>query len=385
MVRGNMGDLEDDLASGGQVVTDLSVDDGVEDTQSNAVQTANQGLGGSFCDMGAFQKGKRSANMSRKRKANVQDFSQGDDLVYIPGLNAGIQKLVSTVESLRAEVSQLKEKVNELTGTVSELTKNRKPLKFDPLSASSGIGAGNISGQTTKESPKKSFADIVKQGNAHPAVRKPHTPTAGDARVVGTPTVPRRIMGNKKDVVAFVPMVVEEMEMDNDDTTNKQMMEKFSLPPQREPREIPTAVIRIEKVKPIFKCPPKEWRKVLRERGIKAYSIMYPYSTSVEILIPQADMEKMTVFLREIKRKPENPDPFIRRDGTTGNLSQETVMLSIQQRLRLLETETSGVGMRYLENVVQKGITLLTDSKKRENVRELLEKRIKQRRWNLTL
>jgi hypothetical protein len=300
-----------------------------------------------------------------------------------------LKKMVDAIKGLEDEISDLKETVKGCTCRNRPYKDQREvpepeQIQFMPQESKSV-------GQITQESQKRvqevvaraekakkekpqSYLAVARQGNEFPAIQSAYKTMAGQ----------RKIVGNKRDHIQFVAPKEAARESGIEEV-NKELMKQMTLPPPKEPQVIEATTIRVERVMPRQKCPARDWRRVLKERNIKVFSILFPHPTTVEILIPTADEEMMKEFLGKIGRVATNPSPYIRRDGQQGELSQDIIRRSIESRIRMLEYETSGVGMRYLEKVIMEGITKVAAPEDKMNLTKKLEAAMTDRNWALTL
>lgn len=284
-----------------------------------------------------------------------------------------IEKLVTTMEAMAEKVDAQHQEIAELTRALKQAQPNQQlkqqQLQFcpiPPIYVNQRIPSAN-------EVPKeRTWAHIVCQGNGQPTVATPHQPTVGKNQ-------PKKMVGNKKDSITF-SQVQPQPHMPVEVTPNSLLMKQLTLPEARPARNIEAVPIRIEKTLPRNQCPAKEWRAALKAKDIKPYTILFPYRTAVEILIPKADVEKMQNFLGEIKRSPADVNPFLRRDGQPGPLSQESIQRTIEQRIAMLKFETSLVGVKYLQESIAQGLTSLQNIDTMERLQRNCEAILKEKR-----
>ena len=177
-------------------------------------------------------------------------------------------------------------------------------------------------------------------------------------------------MGNKKDEI-IIEKSTEKKDTKMTSTEvqlNQELSTKLTLRDAPPPMKIGVTVVRIDRTKPRKVCPAREWRKVMKERNIKVYSLWFPHMTSVEMLIQSSDMERMNELLAEMKRVPVNPDAYKRWDGLKQPPSQESIERTIDQRLQMLQYETSGAGVKYLEQTIKDKIGMIEANKCKEEI-----------------
>lgn len=292
------------------------------------------------------------------RKANA-----GTALIHL------LEKLVKTIEDMGEKVEAQQLEISRLTRALKlsnvDHTTHRQQLRFQPITTSSAEQQTPVPPEETT----KTWSQIVSQGNGQPTAPLTHRLAVGKIQS-------KKVVGNKKDSVTFSQVQVYTA---TETAPNNVLMKKLTLPEARPAKSIEAVPIRIEKTMPRDQCPAKEWRAALKEKNIKPFTILFPYRTSVEILVPKTDIEKMRDFLGEIKRSPVDANPFLRRDGQIGPLSQESIQRTIEQRITMLKFETSLVGAKYLQESIANGLTLLQNVDLKENLQRSLEKTLKEK------
>lgn len=244
-----------------------------------------------------------------------------------------LDSLSKTVNRLAEEIADLKKQVMKC-----KCQKNQEEIEFVKQR------------QTNFKGVKPSYISAA-MGNGKPSMIQARKIVDG----------PKRIVGSPKDTIEFLAAPVAMNSSMEDQVIDITLARSLMLPPPRDPKTIQTMPIRIERTQPRRLCKEKDWREKLREKGISPFSIMFPYPTTVEILIRSEDHSKMEAFLQSINVQSSNPDPFLRRDGKAEPLSEEILTNLLQQRIRMLSREHSGVGIRYLQNIISCGVQRLTN------------------------
>lgn len=162
-----------------------------------------------------------------------------------------------------------------------------------------------------------------------------------------------KAIGNRKDSFTLNQLPQANSSETTPMNKNEALAKMLTLPPAREPQTQETTVIRIERVIPRQKGSQGIWRANLKAHGIHPKTIMFPFRTTVEILIPTEEEPKMQKFLKEIDRKPDTSDIFQRMDGTNKAMTEEMKMHVLKIRVTMLEYETNMAGIKYLQTLVQ--------------------------------
>lgn len=253
-----------------------------------------------------------------------------------------LQKIAAALVEMAAEVRQLREDNKKLHEEIRLMTNQQ--IQFQPQQAERTLPHQQLE-------QKPSYASVVlQQGNGRPTVAI-HNPAVG---------AKRKIVGSRQDSVKVVQpssKIFEQKEVPENNTLAKQM----TLPERKEPRELKVLPIKIDRVMPRTKCPAKQWREVLRERNIRPFSIYFPHLTAVEILIAAEDEGKMHQLLAELQKTPVNADPYVRRDGKEDPLPDEVIQKIVEQRIQMLKYETGMTGIRYLQQIIERGINMITN------------------------
>lgn len=251
--------------------------------------------------------------------------------------------------------------LREIMAALRHITEEIRDIKLTLTSIEAKVDAAHTTSPALKgHSQRRTYLEVLQQGNEQP-VTETHTSVTGKRHP--------KIVGNKKDTVSFEVIDLTAAPQ-SDIQPNPALVQQLTLPHPQPPKHMKAIPIRINQVMPRTKCPAKQWRAALREKGIIPYSIFHPYSTAVEILIPEADAEKMRQFLTEIQRTQVDPDPFLRRDGQQIPLSQDSIYKTIEARLRMLHYESNIVGVRYLQQIVVKGLSLIEESSAKQQLEE---------------
>lgn len=331
----------------------------------------------------------------RTRQAAPEKQSRIDDpfaSLSIPQLAEALHKMSQSMEMMSHEMALMRLEINNgnrercccnaspNTESVDLAvgTKSQQPLGKKAYAKYYPDFKDRESTPSTKKSSVQfapTYLEVANQGNGRPVAVRASKPPAGM----------KKIMGHKKDTIVISTQVYSEEANRNMEISciDELLAKTMTLPPPRMPQDIKATVFRINRVKPYREVASKEWRRILTSRNIKVFSLLRPHQTDIEVLVQEEDAQKMRDFILEIKRIPADPDPFLRRDGQQGPLTQEMLTVTLQQRLRMLRYETSGVGMRYLEKIVLDGIKKLSKESMRSQMQKELQELLTTRRWPL--
>lgn len=102
----------------------------------------------------------------------------------------------------------------------------------------------------------------------------------------------------------------------------------------------------------------------------------------MELLVAE-DQEKTTVdFFATIDRHPEDPDPYIRRDGSTDPLGIVSILRTAQRRTNWIQYERTAAGIHYLVTTITAALKLLPiDSQQSKQLQQELQTQLKARNW----
>ena len=274
---------------------------------------------------------------------NIDTLLEVTGHITDPNLQRALSMIATKLSELLVEVKQLKEpqsycrcqttsKWNPKTPGLT--SKELLETDFPHLPAMTTM-TELMAGRSNIDLEKKTYAKTAKSGNGRPATKTTHKEMAG-----------KRVVGNRKDTISFAPL--EKVPHSEEVTVmDQEVSQRLILPKAPPPKDIQAIAIRIERVQPRNKAPASEWRKQLAKDKITPFSVTFPYRTSLEIVLPKEQEVGMRKFLNKMDRVPENPDPYCRRDGKPGPLSDEIIQKVIEQRLRTMELERSVVGLHH--------------------------------------
>lgn len=280
-------------------------------------------------------------------------------------LKTVLQQLVSATKHLTMEIHKLRESHHDLTREVKDLRESKMLLERSRQDATA----------TNPFQPNiNAFPQVNMTTNYEAATTKPSYKSV----------VARNLVGNRRDTIQIVRQHSQLFQ-------NNQSMENVQVEPQevlnrltmtlRQPKNHAVIALRYSGMAPRKKVNAKQWREVLKQRNILPHSILFPRYNTLELLIPADQEERTRSFFQNLQRQPENPDPYMRRDGNTETLSTETICRQIQNRLQMLKFERSTVGTQYLSQTIIQGIQLLPDGTAKELQNQLTqmmnEKRMK--------
>lgn len=325
--------------------------------------------------------------MKRGPQQDLEDMTKAiKDISTTPEVVSALQVMVEAIKSLSAEIAELR-----LAVGACECKKNGN-ICFEPASqtakATNAHAAAVYAAVSKPASRKQSTASIIEvpqpkkaasyaevaagMGNGPPALVDPRKAGVG-----------KKIMGSSKDRITFTKPQHTAMET-TDSNTNPDLVKAMTLPPPRQPQDVSATVYYLEKCKPRESCPTGMWRKILKERNIQVYSILRPYATTVELLVNPEHIERMKKLLVEIQKTPGDSRAYIRRDGKAGPLGQDVIKRMIERRINMLEWETSGVGIRYLEGIILEGIQMVEDALEKYRLSKMLKDMMEHKKWSLT-
>lgn len=331
---------------------------------------------GSLTTLPPLAETKKAPSRSKRRRSTAID-TMVNALESVQTSEEVVQALKMMGETIKALAEEVKE-LQKITGqckcrqepTVHFLSTNTESKRQFPTPDKS---------RTTTDIPPprlrpETYAQVVtKRGNDRPAAATPRRAVVG----------PGRIVGSARDKVEFAQPDVMTAE-DSVTLVNPGLAKQLALPPPREPQSLEATVYCIEKVQPRDKCTSGEWRKILKERSIQVYSVLRPYRTTVELLVRKEDAGRMKAFLAEISKTPADPNPYLRRDGQPGPLDGDVTKRLVERRISMLQWETSGVGIRYLEGVIMLGIRKITPTPEKEKLLQALKDTMAEKRWSLS-
>lgn len=325
--------------------------------------------------------GKYTTLVGKKRQKTQEEADRDTVQLVLEALN----KVNEELRRFRAQSAEQTKEIYELKCEIRTLTQQGNKTKTSKalveaiaskkeLNKQSEITAAvakiSMPKGATEPAKPQTYAEIIKKGNIRPATETPSKPVVGS----------KRIMGSRKDTV----VITTDSQTDQDENAvmekDEKLMKDLFLPPPREPQTLNTVVFKLDRVIP---KQTKQWRECLKNQGIKTYSIFRPSATSVEILMSQAESQKMREFLAKVQAKSVHPDPFKVNNGQTQITDQQTIQAIIERRLRMMEQELSGAGMGYLQTVIEKGITLIPEKSIAKQMQDKLEEVLKQRKWGI--
>lgn len=258
-------------------------------------------------------------------------FDLSTDLLAI---KTTLHQLVKEIKRLNLEVSELRETQRKLLPT-DQIASN--PFSHPPPSNTSSLPLHDNTTTNYRAAPTKLTYSSV---------------------------VARNLVGRRSDTIEVInnpqPSKTTHHESQIPKATNEEIQRLTTT--YKTPEHHKLIVLRFAKMAQRKKVNAREWRNLLRMKGITPFTILFPRNNTLELVLPLEQEQKTRDYFRTLEREVENPDPYYRRDGKEQSLPQETIVREVTARIQMLKFERSTVGSRYLQEVIQSGLKMIDDT-----------------------
>lgn len=199
--------------------------------------------------------------------------------------------------------------------------------------------AAEVSGnEGAKNTQKRSFRDALIGSASHPAALP--------------------LVGRKQDTFTLHPAAaiqpaVEAVPIDN------RLRKAFAAPTPRPPLHHSLVRLEVSGVRHRNQAPARMWRELLREHGVTTVALYFPFSSRMELLIPQDHQSALHRLMAKMGLMAVPCDPYCRRDGNSSALSEAAIRRMIEHRIQSLSFFTHRVAVQQQADLIVLGIQTL--------------------------
>lgn len=167
-----------------------------------------------------------------------------------------------------------------------------------------------------------------------------------------------KVVGRKNDTIEVKPLPPCVEQLETTPNISEEIKQKLILNP-KPPQHHKMTVLRYSRMAPRTKVNAKEWLNILKQQGIKPHSILFPEITTIELILPEDQVQTTRAFFKSLNRVEEDPDPYARRDGQPLQIPSNTLQHYLKIRIQMLRFERSIVTAKYLQQTIQNGVNRL--------------------------